>query len=67
MNIKQNFPTNTVHTCQRERHFINTSNCALLVLVLGIIKREISHELELLKYIRLHFQTFFHLELPVLF
>jgi len=46
----KNFPTNTVHSCKTERHFTSKVNCAQVVQVLGINKREVSQELELLKY-----------------
>jgi len=46
----KHFPTNTVQRYQRERHFINKANCAHLVRVWGINKREESQELEFLKY-----------------
>ena len=46
----KNVPTNTVHGCQTERQFIRKANCAQLVHVVEINKREEWQELELLKY-----------------
>jgi len=45
-----NFPTNTAHSYQTERHFINKAKFAQLVQVLEINKQEESQKLDFLKY-----------------